>query len=474
MTTKTRLWLLAAAAASVLLALLALMLPSDAPPPSPLTVVSRPVIPIPVAAPAPARATPPPAVVQVGVRQDYIVQAESVEVARSAVVRVGGLVTGDLSIIRAVGAALDDRQLEALRASDVPRLRIFEDSPVQASSSHLPETNYPSEVAASNLHVGGVTGRGVTVAVLDSGVWSNLGPLQTTPYQTPHVLAQYDVIQARTQSTYSLTAALQNYSQSINDLFGHGTHISSIIASSGVATTGKFQGVAPGGNLVSVRVLDNTGAGRYFDVISGIQWVVKQRLRYNIRVLNLSLGAPPQSPYWDDPLDQAVMSAWASGIVVVAAAGNRGPQPMTINAPGNVPYVITVGAVTDAYHPMQPLQYQLASFSSAGPTYEGFVKPEILGMGGHVLAYAPNNGTLAAQFPQWVGPYDDFTMSGTSQATAVVSGVVALMLQVDPNLTPDQVKCRLMSGAHPAVTSKGTLAYTVFQQGTGHSRMSSG
>src|SRR5258708_2604667 len=88
-------------------------------------------------------------------------------------------------------------------------------------------------------------------------------------------------------------------------------------------------------------------------------------------------------------------------------------------------------------------------------------------MGGHILAYAPNNGTLAAQFPQWVGPYDDFTMSGTSQATAVVSGVVALMLQVDPNLTPDQVKCRLMSGAHPAVTSKGTLAYTVFQQGSG-------
>src|SRR5256886_918704 len=402
-----------------------------------------------------------------GVRQDYIVQAGSVEIARSAVVRVGGVVTGDLSIIRAVGAALDDRQLEALRASDVPRLRIFEDSPVQASSNHLPETNYPSEVAASNLHLGGVTGRGVTVAVLDSGVWSTLGPLQTTPYQTRHVLAQYDVIQARQQPTYSQTAAQQNYSQSIDDLFGHGTHMSSIIASSGVATTGNYQGVAPGGNLVSVRVLDSKGAGRYFDVIAGIGWVVKEKSRYNIRVINLSLGAPPQSPYWQDPLDQAVMAAWSAGIVVVAAAGNRGPQPMTINAPGNVPYVITVGAITDAYKPMQPLQYQLASFSSTGPTYEGFVKPELVGMGGHILAYAPNNGTLAQEFPQWVGPYDDFTMSGTSQATAVVSGVVALMLQVNPYLTPDQVKCRLMSGAHPAVNSKGNLAYTVFQQGSG-------
>src|SRR5205823_13648744 len=94
----------------------------------------------------------PSPVAPVGVRQDYIVQAESVEAARSAVARVGGVVTGELSIIRAVGAALDDRELEALRASDVPRLRIFEDSPVQASSGHLPEANYPSEVAASNLH----------------------------------------------------------------------------------------------------------------------------------------------------------------------------------------------------------------------------------------------------------------------------------------------------------------------------------
>ncbi|TLY73878.1 MAG: hypothetical protein E6K49_14125, partial [Gammaproteobacteria bacterium] len=268
MTTKSwsRRWLLAACAAGVFLASLALMLRSNAPSPSLVTVVPRPVTPMPVApAAAPARATPPPPVVQAGVRQDYIVQAESVEVARSAVMHVGGVVTGELSIIRAVGAALDDRELEALRASDIPRLRIFEDAPVQASSSHLPETNYPSEVAASNLHLGGVTGRGVTVAVLDSGVWSNLGPLQTTPYQTPHVLAQYDVIQARLQATYSQTAAWQNYSQNINDLFGHGTHISSIIGSNAVATDGNYQSVAPGSNLVSVRVLDSTGAGRYFD-----------------------------------------------------------------------------------------------------------------------------------------------------------------------------------------------------------------
>ncbi len=100
------------------------------------------------------------------------------------------------------------------------------------------------------------------------------------------------------------------------------------------------------------------------------------------------------------------MAAWASGIVVVAAAGNRGPDALSINAPGNVPYVITVGAVTDNYHPMQVKQYRLASFSSAGPTFEGFVKPDVLGMGGHIQAYAPDNGTLAHEYPSWIAePY---------------------------------------------------------------------
>jgi serine protease AprX len=315
------------------------------------------------------------------------------------VLKVGGAITGDLSIIRAVGASLDDNQLMALHAADIPGLRIFQDTQVQASSitGALPETYYPSEVDASNLHLGGVTGAGVTVAILDSGLWAQHGPLQTSATgDNGRILAQYDVLLAQQNpGAYSL---LSTYSANIGDPYGHGTHVSSIIGSSGIATTGKYQGVAPGVNLVSVRVLDGTGAGSYFNVIRGIQWVVNQKFRYNIRVINLSLGAPPQSPYWADPLDQAVMAAWASGIVVVAAAGNNGPAPMTIGAPGNTPYVVTVGAVTDNYKPMQTAQYTLASFSSAGPTYEGFVKPEIVDMGGHVMAYSPSDGALATRF----------------------------------------------------------------------------
>jgi subtilisin family serine protease len=350
----------------------------------------------------------------------------------------------------------------------VPLLEVYDDAQVHASSlGTLPETYYPSEIGAQQLHLGNITGTGVTVAVVDSGLWSQHGPDQSAPGQaSSRIVAQYDVLAA--SATSALTSTLTANSTNINDTFGHGTHVSSIIASSGVATTGNFQGVAPGVNLVAVRVLDQNGEGSYSNVISGIQWVLANRVRYNIRVMNLSLSGPPHSFYWQDPLNQAVMEAWQAGIVVVVAAGNAGPKPMTIGVPGNVPYVITVGAVTDNYYPMQPSQYKLTSFSSAGPTYEGFVKPEVVAMGGHILAYAPNNGTLAQEFPQWVYlPWDDFRMSGTSMAAAVTSGVVALMLEVSPSLNPDTVKCRLMSGAHPAVNSSGALAYTVFQQGAG-------
>jgi serine protease AprX len=402
-------------------------------------------------------------------RQRYIVQAQDADTARAAVAKAGGVVNSDLSVIHAVSAALDERELAALRAANVPQLHLYEDSAVVASSrGTLPETYYPSEVDAANLHLGGMTGQGVTVAVVDSGLWNNQGPLQNGPGGRSRILAQYDVILARQNPHYYLPPLFESYSRNINDSYGHGTHVTSVIASSGVATTGNYQGVAPGVNLVSVRALDSNGNGLYSDVIGAVQWVISQKPRYNIRVLNLSLGAPPSGPYWQDPLNQAVMAAWASGIVVVTAAGNRGPDALSINAPGNVPYVITVGAVTDNWYPMQSSQYRLDSFSSAGPTLEGFVKPDVLGMGGHITAYAPNNGTLAQQYPSWfTEPFSDMTMSGTSQAAATVTGVVALMLQVNPYLTPDQVKCHLMSGAHPAVNANGDLAYSVFQQGAG-------
>jgi serine protease AprX len=184
--------------------------------------------------------------------------------------------------------------------------------------------------------------------------------------------------------------------------------------------------------------------------------------------VNLSFGAQPESYYWDDPVNQAVMGAWRAGIVVVAAAGNEGPNAMTIDVPGNVPYVITTGALTDNYTPYDATDDRLASFSSAGPTFEGFVKPEMVAPGGHIAASMPRNSYLANIDPDSMSSGEQlFTMSGTSMSAAVTTGVVALMLQSDPTLTPDEVKCRLLASARPAVTSANTLAYSVFQQGAG-------
>src|SRR5258708_6589451 len=182
-------------------------------------------------------------------RHHYIVQSASADAARDAVLRAGGVVTGDLSVIRAVAASLNELEMAALRAAQVAQLHIYNDTAVAASSlGALPETYYPSEVDAANLHVGGMTGRGVTVAVLDSGLWNKEGPLQYAPGGTSRVLAQYDVILARQSPGYYQPSPLETYSRSISDPYGHGTHVSSIIASSGVATTGKYQGVAPGVN----------------------------------------------------------------------------------------------------------------------------------------------------------------------------------------------------------------------------------
>jgi serine protease AprX len=241
-----------------------------------------------------------------------------------------------------------------------------------------------------------------------------------------------------------------------------------VAASGAFSLAGGYQGMAPNADLVIVRAFDRNGAARYTDVIAGLNWVLENRQRYNIRVLNLSFGAAPQSFYWDDPLNQAVMAAWRAGIVVVAASGNDGPSPMTVNVPGNVPYVITVGALTDNYTPYDGSDDRLASFSGSGPTYEGFVKPEVVAPGGHIAASMSSSSYLANIDPDSMQLGQQmFTMSGTSQAAAVTSGVVALMLQKNPALTPDEVKCRLIATARPAIKSDNTLAYSVFQQGAG-------
>ena len=381
-----------------------------------------------------------------------ILQGRSADDAAAAVRAAGGTVTHDLSIIRAVAADLTADQLaRALRSGGITR--VFPNADVKTAGG--PDTYYPGRVGAQSLHNQGYTGKGITVAVLDTGLW-NVSDLMEDTDHDPRVLVRYDATQGETSSSGA------------TDYSGHGTHVAGTILSSRRSSTGKFVSVAPDARLVVVKAFKSNGGGKYADVIRGINWVISNRSRYAIRVLNCSFSAPPRSHYWDDPLNQAVMMAWYYGIVVVASSGNGGPGPQTVGVPGNVPYVITVGAMTDNYTPTIGSDDRLASFSSAGPTFEGFVKPDLVAPGGHVIATMSTQHKLGADHPEaQVGNSSLFSVSGTSQAAAVVSGVVALMLDRQSSLTPNQVKCRLMASARPALDPEQSRAYTIFQQGAG-------
>ncbi|WP_343862799.1 S8 family peptidase, partial [Aliiglaciecola litoralis] len=238
-------------------------------------------------------------------------------------------------------------------------------------------------------------------------------------------------------------------------------------ASSLQSENGKYNGMAPDVYLLSVKAFDGTGSGSYTNVLDGLNYIYQNRARYRIRVVNLSLGADVQSTYWNDPINQAVMRLWDAGVVVVTSAGNSGSDYGSVTVPGNNPYVISVGAVTDNFTESNFSDDRITTFSSKGPTFEGFVKPEVVAFGGHVRSKM-NKGLLTNQnlVEDDLGE-DYYQISGTSQAAAVVSGTVALMLQYNPYLTPDDVKCRLMDSASQLRDPATGKTYDPLTQGSG-------
>jgi serine protease AprX len=308
-------------------------------------------------------------------------------------------------------------------------------------------------INAGSVWSTGNTGTGIGVAVLDSGV---------KRYQE----LEKDTRNQRTGLQHGWNS-VEDKNDGRKDKNGHGTLVASIVSNVKKNSGGKFYGVAPDSVIIPLQVLDADGKGSYSQVIDAIQWAIDHKSDYNIRVMNLSLSAPVRSYYWDDPLNQAVMKAWQAGIVVVAAAGNGGPNPMSIGVPGNNPYVITVGALTDAYTPTDISDDYIPSFSAAGPTTEGFLKPDLVAPGGHVVGLMSDKSRLAQEHFDYKIDKDYFNLTGTSMSAAQVSGVVALILARHPNLTPDQVKYRLLASALPAVTPDGQPAYSIWQQGAG-------
>jgi serine protease AprX len=289
----------------------------------------------------------------------------------------------------------------------------------------------------------GLDGAGIGVAVLDTGVAPH--PDLVTP--TNRITGWVDLVNGR-RSPY--------------DDSGHGTHVAGIIAGNGASAAGSrrdLRGIAPRANIIGVKVLDQDTQGQTSTVIAGLDWCLRNRSRYKIRVVNLSLGQPVQETYALDPLCRAVEKLCAAGLVVVVSAGNEGrvdPQRAdsgtrygSISSPGNDPWVITVGASRSNYTP-SPADDEMATYSSRGPTLvDHFVKPDLVAPGNHVLSLL-SEGQVSAAFPQAVitaGPSRFLDLSGTSMAAPVVSGAVALMLQAAPRLDPDTVKTRLMLSA---------------------------
>jgi serine protease AprX len=396
--------------------------------------------------------------------QSYIVQAATTAQAALLVEKHGGMVTSRLEIIHAVGALLSEQGVAQLRL-EKGIVAITPNGSIKISNNDIPggkdidrdksvpSTDFPNVVGADLVWQGGVTGSGVTVAVLDTGIGNLLGLEKDAHNKPGRIVAWKDFIEA---------------SKKPFDPNGHGSHVAGIIANSQKGADGEWNGIAPDVKLAGVRVLDKYGVGTYETVILGLQWVLHNQARYNIRVVNLSLVAPVQSPYWADPLNQAVTQVWANGITVVVAAGNSGPGAMSITVPGNNPYVITVGAFTDNFTPANWDDDYITPFSGAGPTLDGFVKPDLVAPGGHIISLVPADSLLVKQYPgNWIKK-SYFQLAGTSQATAIVSGIAALVLSNNPTLTPNEVKNRLTDSALPWVDATTTNAlYSMWQQGSG-------
>ncbi len=330
-----------------------------------------------------------------------------------------------------------------------------------------PENNtdfyYSTVTGAEQLHIHGVKGGGVTVAVLDSGLWDHPA-LTLDSTGKNRVLARYDAIG-------------DSEHEGVFDESGHGTHLTSVIAHSEQTfrqgkASGGYKGIAPDSSIVAIKAFNETGQGGLLDIVRGLQWAVDNREKYQIRVLNLSFAARPRWPYYLDPINQAVMRAWAAGITVIAAAGNEGPENMTVGSPGNLPYIITVGAVTDSWTADTREDDYIPDFSSRGPTPAAHIKPDIVAPGGHITGITRPGSSLTRDNPEYALPGGEFVMTGSSQAAAVVSGLVALLLQLEPELSPDDVKCKLLGTAEPAINADGLLAYSPFTQGQGYVNLS--
>jgi serine protease AprX len=362
----------------------------------------------------------------------------------------GGRVTGDLPIINGLAVRMSAARANGLAHKNGVRVVSLNAAvkknalTVAGINTKLLKTSYPDSLRAPKGW-SGATGKGVGVAVVDTGIAGALPDFRTS--------------QSDSTSRVVATVATNPYATGDNDSYGHGTHVAGIIAGnsnnrpSGDSLKGSYAGVAPDANLISIKVADEEGGATLLDVIYGLQFAVDHKDAYNIRVINLSVESTQAQSYKTDPLDAAAEAAWFGGIVVVAAAGNRGTADDAVDyAPGNDPYVISVGGVDDRGS-KNTLDDTLAGWSSRGTTQDGFAKPDVLAPGAHIVSNLAPNSEFASMCPTCIVDDQYIRAGGTSMAAPMVAGAVADMLEAHPNLTPNQVKAAVLANGRKVQAS---------------------
>jgi serine protease AprX len=374
--------------------------------------------------------------------------------AHALVKSADGVVTRELPIIDGLGAEMtagDAARLSSNPAVESVSLNAAVKSEGLVDPSAL-ATSYNASMRSEKAWAGGLTGKGVGVAVVDTGIQGDL--------------PDFRVSQSDPTSRVIASAVVNPGATTAGDSFGHGTHIAGLIAGNGTNRPagdpqyGKYAGVAPDANLIDVKIADENGDASVLDVIDGLQFVVDHKNDYNIRVVNLSLKSSVAESYKTDPLDAAVEQAWNAGIVVVVAAGNMGTAPDAVSyAPGNDPYVISVGGVDDM-GTKDIADDALAPWSSRGVTQDGFSKPDVVAPGARLVSTMAPNAEYTRLCPTCNVDGGYFRVGGTSMAAGVISGEAALAVQAYPTWTPNQIKALLVKRTRAVSETKsstGTL-----------------
>lgn len=264
-----------------------------------------------------------------------------------------------------------------------------------------------------------MTGAGIGIAVLDTGIYAH------TDFGK-RIRCFEDFVHGR---------------HGLYDDCGHGTHIAGIAAGDGKASGGYYKGIAPEADIIVCKVLDSGGNGSVDTVLRGLEWVVRNKERYQIRIVNISVGAEAKEESDEEgELVKAVNDVWDAGLVVCAAAGNNGPEPYTITAPGISRKVITVGSSDDDAR-VEVSGRVLSDYSGRGPSYSCIIKPDLVAPGSDIHACSARKQGFRTIRDSYVGK------SGTSMSTPMVSGAAALLLTGNPELTNREVKQSLCESA---------------------------